>query len=90
MLFAFLDDQLSKSFAAELARVDQRLYYMITEYAANHELVLAVRFYRLLNMNRIIEDAKKTEHRKGWRCSGEKIELANCEKVITGMGMLLK
>ena len=90
MLFAFLDEHLSKSSPAERARLDQRLYDKLSDYAANHELLVAVRFHRPLNTNRTVEDAKKTEPRKGWRCMGEVLKLADYQQVAMGMGKLLK
>jgi len=67
MLFAVLDDHLSKSSPAERARLDQALYDRLSDYAAVHELLMAVRLHRPLNTNRDVSDVIKTEHRLAWR-----------------------
>jgi len=67
MLFAVLDDHLSKSSAAERARLDQALYDRLSDYAATHELLMAVRLHRPVNTNRDVSDVIKTEHRLAWR-----------------------
>lgn len=67
MLFAFLHEHLSNSPAIERARLDQRLYDKLSDFAAFHELLAAVRQNRPLSKNRDIDDVKRTEPRRAWR-----------------------
>ncbi|MCJ1400721.1 hypothetical protein MMC11_003929 [Xylographa trunciseda] len=46
LLFAFLDDYLSTCSTAERARLDQHLYDLYSDYAANHALLVAIRLNR--------------------------------------------
>ncbi|KAI4119290.1 MAG: hypothetical protein LQ345_000787 [Seirophora villosa] len=67
MLFALLEDRLAKSPAAERARLDQTLYDKLSDLAAMHELLVAVRLHRPMNADWSPDDLKKTEHRRLWR-----------------------
>ncbi|KAL8643535.1 MAG: hypothetical protein Q9226_008300, partial [Calogaya cf. arnoldii] len=67
MLFALLDDHLSKSPAAEKARLDQTLYDKLSDLAAMHELLVAVRLHRPMSADWSPDDLKKTEDRNIWK-----------------------
>lgn len=61
MPFAFLDKHLSTNPASERARMDQKLYDKLSDYAANHEILTAVLLHRPLNTSRDIDDVRNTE-----------------------------
>jgi hypothetical protein len=67
MLFAFLDEHLSKSSSREGARLDQLLYDKLSDYATNHEMLVAVRLHRPQNTSRHIKEVLECENRKPWR-----------------------
>lgn len=79
MLFAFLDQHLSTAPASERARMDQKLYDKLSDYAANHEMLTAVRLHRPLNTSRDIDDVRKTEQRPSWKYIGEDHRFQNNE-----------
>ena len=69
MLFSFLNECMNNSPAAERARLDQKLYDKLSDFAALHELLTAVRFHRPLSTLRYVSDVQQTEQRKYWRCT---------------------
>jgi hypothetical protein len=71
MLFAFLDEHLSKSSQAERARLDEMLCNKLSDYAANHEMLVTVRLHRPQSASRDIEEVLKSENRKAWRYIGK-------------------
>lgn len=79
MLFAFPDEHLSTAPASERARMDQKLYDKLSDYAANHEMLTAVRLHRPLNRSRNIDDVRKTEQWPSWKYIGEDHRFQNAE-----------
>lgn len=67
MLFAFLDEHLSTGPASERARMVQKVYDKLSEYARKHEMFTTVRLHRPLNSSRDIDDVRKTEQRPSWK-----------------------
>jgi hypothetical protein len=88
MLFAFLDEHLSKSPSPERARLDQIIYDKLSDYATNHEMLLAVRLHRPQNANREIKEVVKSEDGKVWKRIGRLMNIPNNDRVA--LGVLLK
>src|SRR5438270_12468659 len=87
MLFAFLDDCLSKSSSVERARLDEILYDKLSDYAANHQMLVAVRLHRPQSASRNVKEVLKSEDRKAWRMD-KLIDITYNDKVA--LGKLLK
>ena len=77
LLFAFLDEHILTCKASDRARLDETLYEKLSDYAAIHELLVAVRLHRPQNTNRDIDDVYQNDDRKAWR-----YEQRNCQ--LTG------
>lgn len=67
LLFAFLDEHISTCKASDRARLDETLHEKLSDYAAIHELLVAVRLHRPQNTNRDIDDVYQNDNRKAWR-----------------------
>jgi len=75
LLFAFLDEYISTCKASDRARLDETLYEKLSDYAAIHELLVAVRLHRPQNTNRYIDDVYQNDDRKAWRYEQKTISL---------------
>ncbi|OCL11600.1 hypothetical protein AOQ84DRAFT_268717, partial [Glonium stellatum] len=76
LLFAFLEEHVSTCESSDRARLDETLYKKLSDYAAIHELLAAVRLHRPQNTNRDIDDVHKNDNRKAWRYDQRHPEIA--------------
>lgn len=67
MLFGFLEEHLASCSAKERNRLDERLYYRLSDYAAFHEMLVIIRQHRPRWIKRDIGDMRCSETRKAWR-----------------------
>ena len=71
MMFAMLEDHLSKARAPERARMDQALYDQLSNYAALAEIYQMIGLHRPICTKRSLVDVRRTEdHRRSWRYFG--------------------
>jgi hypothetical protein len=89
ILFSFLETHLAISNHKERSRVDEILYWQLSDLAACHEMLVSVRLHRPQNEARDIEEVKTSEkHRlawKGWNVPGY---LTNEDTISLGTGLL--
>lgn len=67
LLFSFLENHLADSNFKEKSRVDEYLSGVLSDIAACHEILVAVRLHRPQNIARDIEEVVKSEDRKVWK-----------------------
>lgn len=67
MLFNFLDDHLAVSSAKERARLDEILFHKLSDYAAIHEMLVAIRPHQPQNANRALDVFAQDCDRRAWR-----------------------
>lgn len=65
-LFTFLDDHITRAPAEEQARLDQITLERLSDLAANHQMLLAVRLSRPQNKMGNKDALDKTENRRAW------------------------
>ncbi|MCJ1382619.1 hypothetical protein MMC17_005732 [Xylographa soralifera] len=73
LLFAFLDDYLSTCSSAERARLDQHLYDLYSDYAANHALLVTIRLNRPRSSIYTLGNIRESNH--AWRYAEVNIDL---------------
>ena len=89
MLFAFLEDHLSKSPRKKTARLDELFLRKLSDIAACHETLVAVRLHRPQNTSRTAEEVWQSEDRAVWKVSRDKTDTLTQEelqKVLTIIG----
>ncbi|CRG82823.1 hypothetical protein PISL3812_00169 [Talaromyces islandicus] len=67
MLFSFLESHLAKSDSKERARLDEILYKRLSDLAAAHQILFAVRLHKPQNAVRELWEIMETEDRLAWR-----------------------
>lgn len=92
MLLSFLDDHLSKESTSKdnKLRVDQRLSNELSDFAATHQLLKAVRYHRPIGGPITLDQARELRRsRKGWRNSAlEGVDVH--EPIVISLGKLLQ
>ncbi|TEY71587.1 hypothetical protein BOTCAL_0090g00140 [Botryotinia calthae] len=67
LLFSILENHLAKSNIKEKSRLDEVLSNLLSDLAASHELLAAIRLHRPLNRPRALDEVLKSENRKTWK-----------------------
>ena len=88
MLFAFLNEYISNSPAGERERLDQQLYDKLSDYAANHKILMAGNFHRPQGSGFSIEDVQKNVSTMGMRHLFKDFDLP--QEKVKELGHLLK
>ncbi|KAF2670698.1 hypothetical protein BT63DRAFT_354576, partial [Microthyrium microscopicum] len=89
MLFNFLDNHLVDCSAKDRARLDQILFQKLSDYAAIHEMLIAVRLHRPQNTNLELDAILPYDHREQYGF-GPKTELKLGRKDFAILGVALQ
>ncbi|TGO67344.1 hypothetical protein BOTNAR_0044g00260 [Botryotinia narcissicola] len=83
LLFSILEHHLAKSNIKEKSHLDEVLSNLLSDLAASHEMLAAIRLQRPLRRPRTLDEVLQSEKRKNWRAFNVKSHFTNdaCAKL---------
>ncbi|KAF7950103.1 hypothetical protein EAE96_007401 [Botrytis aclada] len=83
LLFSILENHLAKSNIKEKSRLDEVLSNLLSDLAASHEMLAAIRLHRPLSRSRTLDEVLQSENRKTWKAFIVKRYFTNeaCSKI---------
>ncbi|TGO53076.1 hypothetical protein BCON_0130g00210 [Botryotinia convoluta] len=84
LLFSILENHLAKSNIKEKSRLDEVLSNLLSDLAASHEILAAIRLHRPLSRSRTLDEVLQSEKRKTWKAFNVKSYFTNeaCTKLV--------
>jgi hypothetical protein len=86
-LFTFLENHLAVSSSKERARIDEVLYRKLSDLAAYHEMLLAIRLHRPQNAFRDMDEVVQSEDRIAWRIIDTNFLICQRDKEVLGKAL---
>ncbi|KAF7892014.1 hypothetical protein EAF00_008316 [Botryotinia globosa] len=83
LLFSILENYLATSNIKEKSRLDEVLSNLLSDLAASHEILAAIRLHRPLSRSRTLDEVLQSENRKIWKAFNVKSHFTNdaCTKL---------
>ncbi|KAF7917207.1 uncharacterized protein EAE98_010312 [Botrytis deweyae] len=77
LLFSILENHLTKSNIKEKSRLDEVLSNLLSDLAASHEMLAAIRLHRPLSRPRTLDEVFQSEKRKTWKAFNVRSHFTN-------------